>query len=200
MLPKPDILIFSGSIRAGSRNALLAEAVAKAVSERGGKANLVSLRDYPMPIYDGDLEQQTGAPAAAVEFARLMTRHDGIIILSPEYNASIPPLLKNTLDWVSRVKAEEGELLSPFKKPVFALGGASPGALGTLRNLAAMRLMLEMGFGALVIPEQLGVPQSGSAFDEEGRLIAERPLGMMERLVSSLVSKATVMREAGGNG
>lgn len=191
----PTILIFSGSIRSESRNTLLAQAIANTVPQFGGTPNLVSLQGFEMPLYNGDLEKQAGVPDSAKRFAELMTTHDGIIIVSPEYNASLPPLLKNTLDWVSRVKPEAGQELQPFKGPIFAIAGASPGAMGTIRNLAAMRAMLMQGFGALVIAEQLGVPQSGSAFDDDGSLIAERSKSSMETMLRSLITKAEALKK-----
>lgn len=190
-----SILIFSGSIRKGSTNTRLAKAIAGALPHYGGTPNLISLRDFPMPIYDGDLEAESGPPDAARKLAQLMSDHDGIIIVSPEYNAGPTPLLKNTLDWVSRVKPGEGEKLSPFKGPVFALAGTSPGVIGTLRAMTATRSMLELGFGTLIVPEQLAVPQSGQAFDRDGALIAERPRLMMQNMLTSLVHKAGALKE-----
>ena len=190
-----SILIFSGSIRKGSTNTRLAKAIAGALPHYGGTPNLISLRDFPMPIYDGDLEAESGPPDAARKLALLMSDHDGIIIVSPEYNAGPTPLLKNTLDWVSRVKPGEGEKLSPFKGPVFALAGTSPGVIGTLRAMTATRSMLELGFGTLIVPEQLAVPQSGQAFDKDGALIAERPRLMMQNMLTSLVHKAGALKE-----
>lgn len=194
-MTNPSILIFSGSIRTGSTNTRLAKAIAAALPEYGGAPNLISLRDFSMPIYDGDLEAESGAPDAAGSLARLMSDHDGIIIASPEYNAGPTPLLKNTLDWVSRVKPAKGERLSPFKKPVFALAGTSPGVIGTLRAMTATRTMLEIGFGTLIVPEQLAVPQSGQAFSENGSLIADRPRLMMQKMLTSLVHKAGALKE-----
>lgn len=190
----PKILIFSGSIRTGSVNTKLAQAISDALPNLGGVANLVSLKNFDMPLYNGDLEAQDGVPHAAKRFAEMMAAHDGIVIVSPEYNASLPPLLKNTLDWVSRVKPKADQDLQPFKQPVFAIAGASPGAIGTLRNLTAMRTMLMQGFGALVIPEQLGVPNSGTAFDAEGKLNEGRPKSMMEAMLKSLVTKAAALQ------
>lgn len=194
-MTNPSILIFSGSIRKGSTNTRLAKAIADALPAYGGAPNLISLREFAMPIYNGDLEAEGGAPTAARELAQLMSDHDGIIIVSPEYNAGPTPLLKNTLDWVSRIRPEEGEKLSPFKGPVFALAGTSPGVIGTLRAMTATRSMLEVGFGTLIVPEQLAVPQSGKAFDENGQLIAERPLTMMNNMLTSLVHKAGALKE-----
>ncbi|MEP0521717.1 MAG: NADPH-dependent FMN reductase [Hyphomicrobiales bacterium] len=191
----PKILVFSGSIRSGSVNTKLANAIANALPDFGGAASLVSLENFEMPIYNGDLEAKDGVPKAAKQFAELMAAHDGIVIVSPEYNAGLPALLKNTLDWVSRVKPEADQDLRPFKKPVFAIAGASPGAIGTLRNLTAMRAMLMQGFGALVIPEQLGVPNSHSAFDAEGNLNDGRPKSIMEAMLKSLVTKASALQE-----
>lgn len=194
-MTNPSILIFSGSIRKQSTNTKLAKAIAEALPEYGGTPTLISLRDFPMPIYDGDLEVENGAPDAARNLAKLMSDHDGIIIVSPEYNAGPTPLLKNTLDWVSRIKPAEGERLSPFKGPVFALAGTSPGVIGTLRAMTATRSMLEVGFGTLIVPEQLAVPQSGQAFNEDGDLVAERPRLMMKNMLASLVNKAGALKD-----
>lgn len=191
----PNILIFSGSIRRASMNVRLAKHIASELVEFGATPNLISLRDFPMPIYDGDLEAENGPPAAAVRLARLMSDHDGVMIVSPEYNAGPTPLLLNTLDWVSRVRPTGDQPLNPFKGPVFALAGTSPGVIGTLRALTATRTLLETGFGTLVIPEQLAVPQSGQAFDADGNLTAERPRLIMKNMLTSLVHKAGALKE-----
>lgn len=185
----PRILVFSGSIRTGSWNTKLAEAVANALPAHGATVTLISLADYPMPLFNEDLETD-GPPEPACALAKLMSDHDGVMILSPEYNASLPPLLKNTLDWVSRIKDVDGTPVSPYRSPVFAMGGATGGGLATIRNLIALRTVLANGLGALVIAEQLGVPQAHQAFDADGTLVADRPRAMMDAVLTSLVDKA----------
>src|SRR5947199_57062 len=123
MLPK--ILVFAGSIRTGSHNARLAALATKELMLAGADVTRISLGDYPMPLYDGDLEAHSGPPGNAVKLKSLMAAHQGVFIASPEYNASVTPLLKNAIDWVSRVR-ERGELpLAVYKNRVFAIGGAS---------------------------------------------------------------------------
>ena len=119
-----------------------------------------------MPLYDGDLESRSGPPDAAVSLKRMMQNHQGIFIASPEYNASVTPLLKNTLDWVSRVRDGREVPLAAYKDRAFALGGASNGGYGAMRSLMALRQVLEQGCGALVIPDQIAVAWAGEAFDD----------------------------------
>src|SRR5262249_2251035 len=129
-----------------------------------------SLTDYPMPLYDADLEAREGAPEAARKLRAFMAAQRGVFIATPEYNASIPALLKNTLDWVSRVKDQN----DPFRHCTFAIGATSNGRLGGYRALMALRQVLELGLGALVLPNQLAVYEAGQAFDENGSLKDER--------------------------
>src|SRR5215470_7483879 len=103
-MPQPKILVFAGSIRTGSFNARLAALAVKELALGEADVTRISLADYPLPLYDGDLEAKSGSPDNAVKLKRMMMLHQGIFITSPEYNASITPLLKNTLDWVSRVR------------------------------------------------------------------------------------------------
>lgn len=185
----PRILTFAGSIRTGSFNAQLAALVAKELALLDVEVTLISLVDYPMPIYDGDLEAKSGPPDSAVMLKRMIARQHGVFIASPEYNASVAPLLKNALDWVSRVR-ENGELpLAAYKNRVFALGAASNGSLGGYRSLMALRQVLELGCGALVLPEQIAVREAANGFDDAGNLRDERAAnalrGMLDRLVEA---------------
>ena len=99
------------------------------LSELGCDVTDISLKDYPLPIYDGDLEEADGVPENAVKLAQLMHDHDGFFIACPEYNGSLSPLLKNAIDWVTRVPNKENGLM-PFKGKVAAIGAASPGGMG----------------------------------------------------------------------
>ena len=132
------ILVLSGSIRSGSYNTQLAGLVAKHAALADAKVTQISLADYPMPIFDEDLEKEKGLPEGARKLKAQFKRHNGVFIASPEYNTAVTPLLKNTLDWVSR-QSEQGEApASAFKDRVFALGAASPGALGGMRGLMGL--------------------------------------------------------------
>lgn len=184
------ILVFSGSVRSGSLNGKLAAAAALELGTLGADVTLISLVDYPMPLYDGDMEAASGVPAAAVALAGQFVSHHGIFIAGPEYNAGITPLTKNTIDWVSRVKAPA----NAFKGRVFALGSASPGGYGGFRSQMATRQVLELGLGALVIPESVAVGAAHEAFDEGGRLVNERARAMLSATCRSLMEKAEALR------
>ena len=169
-MPAPKILVFAGSIRTGSFNARLAALAAKEFALAGADVTRISLLDYPMPIYDGDLEAASGQPESAIKLKHMMMAHQGIFIASPEYNASVTPLLKNTLDWVSRVREGKEAPLAAYKDRAFAIGGASNGGYGAMRSLLALRQVLEIGCGALVIPDQIAVARAADAFDEMDNL------------------------------
>jgi NAD(P)H-dependent FMN reductase len=189
-MPAPKILVFAGSIRTGSYNARLAAAATKELALAGADVTRISLLDYPMPLYDGDLEARSGQPEAAISLKRMMQSHQGIFIASPEYNASITPLLKNTLDWVSRVR-EGGEApLAVYKDRAFAIGGASNGAYGAMRSLLALRQVLEIGCNALVIPDQIAVARAADAFDEMDNFKDEDNSKRLKGVVQSLIQFA----------
>jgi NAD(P)H-dependent FMN reductase len=186
----PKILVFAGSIRTGSHNARLAALATKELLLAGADVTRISLVDYPMPLYDGDLEAKLGPPENAVKLKQLMSLHQGVFIASPEYNASVTPLLKNTIDWISRVR-ERGEApLAVYKNRVFAIGGASDGPYGAMRSLMALRQVLELGCGALVIPDQIAVIRASDAFDEMDNLKEERAANLLKRVVARLTDMA----------
>src|ERR1700747_1942138 len=124
----PKILVFAGSIRTGSHNARLAALATKLLTLEGGVVTHISLQDFPMPLFDGDIEAKSGPPEHAVKLKRMMMQHSGVFIASSEYNASLTPLLKNTIDWISRVRENREPPLSAYRDRVFALGAASNGA------------------------------------------------------------------------
>jgi NAD(P)H-dependent FMN reductase len=186
----PKILVFAGSIRTGSFNARLAALAAKELTAAEADTTLISLADYPMPLYDGNLEAASGPPESAIRLKRLIGQHQGVFIASPEYNASITPLLKNTLDWVSRVRDGKEPPLAAYKKRVFALGAASNGSYGGMRSLMALRQVLELGCGALVIPEQIAVREAAQAYDEMDNLKDERTRNLLKSVVNRLIDMA----------
>ncbi|MDJ0511821.1 MAG: NAD(P)H-dependent oxidoreductase [Methyloceanibacter sp.] len=163
------LLFFAGSAREGSHNKKLARLGQKVAEANGIEAVYVDLADYYMPIYHGDLEASEGVPERAQAFQALLGEYDGVMIVTPEYNAGIPALLKNTLDWVSRVRTEP----DVFRSRVFAIAGTSPGYFGAMRSLLQLREVLAVGLGATVIPQQMALPGAMKAFAEDGSLVDE---------------------------
>jgi chromate reductase len=180
---RPKILVFAGSIRTGSFNGRLAALAAKELALLAADVTRISLADYPLSLYDGDAEAAGGPPENAKRLKRQFAAHHGIFIASPEYNASLTPLLKNTLDWISRVREPGEPPRAPFRDRVFALGAASNGTYGGYRSLIALRHVLELGCGALVLPDQVAIRNAASAFDEAENL---RDAGDGDRLRSQL--------------
>ncbi|MHC4819064.1 MAG: NADPH-dependent FMN reductase [Planctomycetota bacterium] len=162
------VLAFAGSTRTDSFNKKLVRVAAAGARAAGADLTVVDLRDYPLPLYDGDLEAEHGLPENAVRLKELFHAHQGLLIAAPEYNGSITPVLKNAIDWVSR-PAEGEKPLQCFDGKVAALMSASPGGLGGLRGLAAVRSILG-GIRVLVLPQQVAVPQAHEAFGDGGRL------------------------------
>ncbi|MBL8565040.1 MAG: NAD(P)H-dependent oxidoreductase [Hyphomicrobiaceae bacterium] len=187
------LLFISGSARKSSYNKKLARLGVAIAEANGIPATFLDLGDYPMPIYDGDLEAEVGPPDQARKLKHVMGLHTGIFFASPEYNSSISPLLKNAIDWVSRVREDDEEPLEVFRTRVFAIGAASPGALGGLRGLNAVRQVLELGVGALVLPEQFAVARAGDAFDEHGHLKDKDMQGKYKAQIQKLARAAHVL-------
>ena len=149
--------------------------------------------DFPLPLYDGDEEAERGVPAHARGLKRMIAEHQGVFIASPEYNASVTPLLKNAIDWVSRVRERGEPPLAIFKNRVFALGGASDGVHGALRSLMALRQVLELGCGALVLPEQISIFGVSEAFDEMDNLKDEAAASLLKQVTQRLIETAREM-------
>ena len=184
------LLFFAGSAREASFNkklALLGHNIAEA---NGIEAVFVELKDYPMPIYNGDIEAAEGPPEPARAFKALLGEYQGVFIASPEYNSSVTPLLKNTLDWVTRVRAKGETGLEVFKSRVFAISGASPGYYGGMRSLLNLRQILAVGIGALVIPEQIALPRAMDAFEADGSLKDRNQQEMLKGVVEALAIAA----------
>jgi NAD(P)H-dependent FMN reductase len=167
-LVKPKILAFAGSTRSDSFNKKLVKIAASGAKDAGADVTVIDLRDFTMPLYDGDLEQKEGLPSNARKLKDLMISHHGFLISSPEYNSSISGVLKNTIDWTSR--PTEGEPpLACFQGKVAGLMSASPGALGGLRGLVHVRSILG-NIGVLVTPHQVAISKAHEAFDADGAL------------------------------
>ena len=187
----PKILAFSGSIRRDSWNRKLIQAAVDATRAAGGDVTLIDLADYPLPIYNGDLEDKEGLPDNALRLKALFKEHDALLISSPEYNSSIPPLLKNTIDWVSREWQGESGLV-PYQNKVAAILAASPGALGGMRMLPHLRQVLNT-LGVLVLPGQFALSSADTAFDEsDGTLMLKSP-ARLHALVLELVNTTAAL-------
>lgn len=187
------LLFCAGSSREGSHNKRLAKLGATIAEANGIAATFADLGDYPMPLYDADLQNREGIPENALKLEALMKVHAGVFIACPEYNASITPLLKNSIDWVSRIRTEGEVYQIAFKGRVFALGSASPGGMGGLRGLNTVRTVLELGLGALVLPDQFAVPRAAEAYDEHGHLKSKDAQEQFKGLIQKLARAAHVL-------
>ncbi len=168
---KARILAFAGSARDGSFNKKLIRIAADGARDAGAAVTLLDLRDYEMPIYDGDLEESSGLPENAVRLRSIFAEHDGLLIAAPEYNSSITPLLKNVIDWVSRPAGDDA-MLKYIAGKTAALVATAPGALGGLRGLVHVRQILG-NIQVTVLPNQATIPGARSAFTEDGNLADE---------------------------
>jgi len=191
----PKILVLPGSTRTGSHNMRLAALAAKELTLIDADVTSISLADYPLPLYEGDLEANAGAPENAIKLKQMIMAHHGVFIASPEYSASVTPMLKNAIDWVSRVRVRErgDPTYAAFKGRVFAISSASPGRSGGLRSLMALRQILELGCGALVVPEQVAIPQADNAFDDMENIIDTGTANLFRAQLTRLVDLARLM-------
>jgi NAD(P)H-dependent FMN reductase len=181
----PRILAFGGSLRRDSFNQKLAAIAADGASAAGAEVTLIELRDFPMPLFDQDLEGEIGKPEHARRLKDLFLSHQGLIIASPEYNSAYSAALKNAIDWISR-----GD--SPEEPPISALAGksavimaTSPGGLGGLRGLVSLRMLLG-NLGITLLPDQIAIPSAFQAFGEDGRLVDPKQEAKVQALGASL--------------
>ena len=182
------VLVFSGSTRSASFNKKLAVAGSEAIDAAGASATLIDLADYPAPIYNGDEEEAKGFPSTMWDFRSRIAEHDAIMIATPEYNGSVPPLLVNILNWASRPVGDEPPCAVFIGKPV-ALMAATPGDLGGVRVIPRLRDFLAE-LGAVTVPGFVTVPSAFEAFNNDGKLTAKQPKKMLERLAERLVASA----------
>jgi chromate reductase, NAD(P)H dehydrogenase (quinone) len=180
------ILVIPGSLRTGSLNARLAAAAAYQFTQAGAEVTRISLGDFPLPIYDGDLQTKSGVPKHAINLKRMMSAHHGVLIVTPEYNSSVPPLVKNTIDWVTRVQDAHETRGQVFRERPFAIAAASEGRLGGTRCLTALRLILS-ACRATVIPNQLALSFAGEAYDDMDRLKHAGDIEALNAMVRQLI-------------
>lgn len=188
----PKILVMTGPVRAGSNNARLAALAVKELALAEVEVSRISLADYPLPLIDADAGE-AAPPRPAVQLKEMLAGHQGVLIVSPEYSASVSPLLKNAIDWLTRVRERNEPPYAAFKGRVFALGCASADADGGVRGLMALRQILELGCGALVIPEQIAVGRADQAFDDMDNLRDEKLAAALQAMLRRLVDLAGAM-------
>ena len=185
-MTKPKILAFSGSARKDSWNSRLVRLAVEGARQAGADVTVIDLKEYPLPIFDEDLEKEVGSPENATRLKKLFLEHDGLLISAPEYNSSITPLLKNTIDWVSRAAAGEAPLAA-YTGKVASLMSASPGGLGGLRGLVHVRSILG-NIGVTVLPDQVAVARAFEAFAPDGKLKDAKQQSQVEALGGKLAS------------
>lgn len=180
MVQAPQILAFAGSARRESLNKKLLAVAVQAAREAGGEVTLIDLNDFPLPLYHGDFEDAEGLPANAAKLVGLIARHQALLIASPEYNSLITPLLKNTIDWCTRVEP------NPLAGKIAAIVSASPGAYGGVRSAQVARQLL-LHLGCHVVPAQCSLPHADEAFDGDGRLKDPRAQKTALKVAAELV-------------
>ena len=191
-MSKPRILAFGGSLRRGSFNQKLAAIAAEGARKAGAEVTLICLSDFPLPLFDQDLEDREGMPEAGRKLKQLFLEHDGLIIASPEYNSSITGALKNAIDWVSRTEIDDEPALAAYKGKTAVLCSASPGGLGGLRGLVHVRAILG-NIGVTVLPEQVAVSKAHEAFNDDGTLKDEKLGAQVKNLGSQLAKHLAKM-------
>ena len=180
--PAHKIALISGSTRVGSMNKALVDAMAHIFKDAGAKCVKIDLARYDMPIYNGDWEAENGVPRATKNLVKRLKSCDGVFIATPEYNGCLPALLKNTIDWTTRVE------LGQFSGPVYGIGSATPGALSGIMVLKQLHFILNR-LGATTVPCQLGVGFASKAFDKKGKFIEGRTKGFAKTLAGQMLAE-----------
>lgn len=186
------ILVFAGSTRTGAYSGKVADCAQKELALQGADVTRISLGDYPLPIMNQDLETEEGIPENAYRLARQFDGHDALMICTPEYNASIPPLLKNAIDCVSRISKDGDKPLKPYPGKVVGICSSSEGHFAGIRSASHLRQVLSH-IQMEVIAPQVSVPNAGQAFDESGAFKDERMRKGMERACATLIRHADLL-------
>jgi NAD(P)H-dependent FMN reductase len=191
-MSKSNIVTISGSSRKDSFNSKLKDIAAKIAVELGANVTNLSLEDYDIPLYNQDREASEGTPADVLKLKSIFNAADGIIVVSPEYNSSISPLLKNTIDWISR-KQEDETPMAGFRGKAALLLSASPGALGGMRGLVHVRDILG-NIGMHVMPDQLSVGSAHEAFDTEKGFKDESKQKKLHAMVAEFIRVSSALK------
>jgi chromate reductase, NAD(P)H dehydrogenase (quinone) len=177
------LLVFSASLRKDSLNTRLAKLAKLAVEKNGGEVDYADMVEFDCPSYNGDDETKDGIPPGATEFYKRILANDAIIISSPEYNGSMPGLLKNAIDWVSRFRPQ------PFNEKQVLLMSASPSMVGGNRGVQALRIPLEH-LGARVYPGMFSLATAHKTFTTDGRIADEKLSKRFEDTIVSFMNLA----------
>ena len=188
----PRILVFAGSVRTGAFSGRTADVAQKELAMQGAEVTRISLGDYPLPIMDEDMEREKGVPENAVTLGRLIAAHDGLLIATPEYNGSLPPLLKNTIDWVSRVRRDGGRAVRPLAGKVVGLCSSSNGHFAGIRCINHLRAVL-VRCQMEVVTAECSVSGASGAFGDDGHFRDERLRQSMERLCRTLIETSRML-------
>jgi len=191
-MTQPRILAFAGSLRTGSYNKTLVKIAAASASNAGAAVTLIDLRDFPLPVFDEDLEAAEGLPANVLALKKLFIDAQGLLLSLPEYNSSLTAVFKNTIDWVSRPAPDEKGLAALDGK-IVTLMSASPGALGGMRGLVHARAMFG-NLSAIVLPGQVSISKANEAFTAEGQLKEARQQANVEKLGVTLATTIAKLR------
>lgn len=188
-----NLIFLSGSCRKASLNKKLAQNACDMAKKLGATVEHLDLADYDMPIYNEDLEKATGLPEAAKRLKEKFMSCDGFFIASPEYNSSLTPLLKNSIDWMSRKENDDEPNLVAYSCKVAAISAASPGAYGGLRGLVPLRMVLG-NIGVTVIPQQLALGSAHKFFDEEDQLNNKQKIEALHDVIENFVHAARALK------
>jgi NAD(P)H-dependent FMN reductase len=183
---KIRIVAFAGSTRKDSLNKKLLRIAAEGAKDAGAEVTIIDLKDYPMPLYDGDLEAESGIPENALKLKKIFQDHHGFLIASPEYNSGYSAVLKNTIDWISRPSSKDEPMLSAFNGKTATIMAASPGALGGLRGLYQLRELL-MNMNVTVLPQMRAVGKAMQEFNDKGEIESESLSSQIKELGKNTV-------------
>lgn len=186
------ILAFAGSARQDSFNKKLINIAVSIIKQQKYDITFIDLAYYPMPIYDGDQEEQSGLPENAIKLRDIFLSHDAFLIASPEYNSSISPLLKNTIDWVSRPHENEPSLAA-FKNKIAGLLSASPGGFGGMRGLVHVRSILS-NIGVHVVPGQYALSHAYQKINQENELTDENDFKNLSNVIIKFLDSASKLK------
>ncbi len=188
----PRILAFAGSLRKDSYNKKLVAVAATGARSAGAEVTLIDLADYPLPVFNEDLETAEGVPQSAAQLKEMLKNHEGFLIGCPEYNSSITTALKNVIDWASRPAPNE-ESLACFQGKVVILMSTSPGALGGMRGLVHVRAILS-SIQVIVLPDQKSIPNASTAFNGDGSLTDTKQQEAVMNLGAKLAQTVAKLR------
>lgn len=174
----PRIGLICGSLRAESMNLKLVKALQKKIKTAGAKSSYVNIGDYDLPLYHGDIAQ----PPGVKKLIRRLKGFDGVIVVTPEYNGSLPPVLKNAIDWTSTV--ETGHISGP----VYGIASCTPGPMSGIMAMRQLQFIL-MRLGAELVPRQVGCGFGEKAFDKKGYLTAEPAATFADVMIGQMLER-----------